>query len=103
MPFKTDKVALDTSFLRRNTKLLPCQKEMIVYWSSRGMSQRKFAAMFNISRRNIQFIINPESYKRNLQAREERGGSKRYYVKESHTKAIREHRRYKYITFKNSI
>jgi hypothetical protein len=103
MPFKTDKIALDTSFLKRSAKLLPCQKEMIVYWSNRGLSQRKLAAMFHCSRRSIIFIIRPEAHKRNLEARRERGGSKQYYNKEANTKSTREHRRYKYNTLKDSI
>jgi hypothetical protein len=37
----------------------------------------------------------PERHKKNLEYRKERGGSTIYYVKEKHTKAIREHRDYK--------
>jgi hypothetical protein len=95
MPRITDNIPIDCPFLRRNTKLLPCQKEMVVYWGKRGASQRQLARMFNVSRRLIQFILNPESHKKNLERRRELGGSKIYYKKEQHTKAIREHREYK--------
>ena len=81
--------------MKRSSKILPCQKEMIVYWGKQGLSQRKIASMFNVSRRLIQFILNPDLHKKNLDSRRQRGGSKIYYKKEKHTKAIREHRQYK--------
>lgn len=95
MPRITDTIPIDCPFLRKNTKLLPCQKEMVMYWGKQGASQRKIAKMFNVSRRLIQFILNPESHKKNLERRRELGGSKIYYKKDKHTKAIREHRQYK--------
>jgi hypothetical protein len=95
MPRITDTIPIDCPFLRKNTKLLPCQKEMVVYWGKRGASQRRLANMFNVSRRLIQFILNPDAHKKNLERRHERGGSKMYYKKDEHTKAIREHRQYK--------
>jgi len=95
MPRITDTIPIDCPFLRKNTKLLPCQKEMVMYWGKQGASQRRLAKMFNVSRRLIQFILNPESHKKNLERRRELGGSKIYYKKDKHTKAIREHRQYK--------
>ena len=95
MPRITDSIAIDCPFLKRSSKLLPCQKEMVIYWGSRGLGKNKIAKMFNVSKRLIQFIINPDSHKSNLERRKERGGSKIYYKKEQHTKAIREHREYK--------
>jgi hypothetical protein len=95
MPRITDTIPIDCPFLRKNTKLLPCQKEMIVYWGKRGTSQRQIAQMFSVSRRLIQFTLNPESHKKNLERRKKLGGSKIYYKKDKHTKAIREHRQYK--------
>ena len=95
MPFKTDKLALNDSFFKRSAKLLPCQKEMVLYWHNRGLSQRKLAKMFNVSRRLITFIIYPDKLKSNIERRNERGGSGVYYKKDKHTTAIREHRQYK--------
>ena len=51
--------------------------------------------MFHVSRRLIIFIIDPEKLKHNLDARRANGGSKIYYNKDVHTKAIKEHRDYK--------
>jgi len=95
MPSKIDKIIIDDAFLKKSAKLLPCQKEMIVYWNNRGSSQRKLASMFNVSRRLIQFILDPSKHQANLEARKERGGSKIYYKREKHTLAVKEHRKYK--------
>lgn len=99
MPYKTDKIAINDPFLDKRTKLLPCQKEMISFWRKRGFSQRQLARMFNVSRRLITFVIDPDKHEANLAKREERGGSSIYYKKGPHTKSIREHRRYKHQIF----
>lgn len=59
------------------------------------ISQRKLAKMFGVSRRLIVFVGNPESYEKNLKAREERGGSSIYYNKEKNTKTMKKYRQYK--------
>lgn len=58
-------------------------------------SQRQLAKEYNVSRRLIQFIGDPEKHQKNLLRREERGGSKQYYNKEKNTKTMREHRQRK--------
>jgi transposase len=95
MPRKTDGIKIGDSFLKRSSKLLPCQKEMVVYWSQRGHSTRQLASMFNVSRRLIQFIIDPDKHKANLERRKENGGSYAYYDKDYHSKKTKEHREYK--------
>jgi hypothetical protein len=60
-----------------------------------GLSSRKLAALFEVSRRTIQFICDPDKLAANKERREERGGWAQYYDKEANTSAIREHRRYK--------
>jgi transposase len=96
MPYKTEKMKLDSPFLDRRVKLLPCQKEMVVYWTNQGLSQRKLAKMFNVSRRLIQFIQDPKKKEKDLQNRADRGGSKVYYKGgEEWAKTMREHRAYK--------
>jgi len=97
MPYKTDKMKLNSPFLDRRTKLLPCQKEMVVYWTEKGLSQRKLAKMFNVSRRLITFIQDPKKKEKDLQNRAERGGSKIYYKGgEKWAETQRNHRRYKH-------
>jgi len=96
MPSKYDKIALNSPFIDRRIKLLPCQREMVLYWTDKGYSQRKIAAMFKVSRRLITMIQDPEKSKRNLEMRELRGGSKAYYKgKEEWAKTMREHRAHK--------
>jgi transposase len=96
MPYLTEKIPIDCPFLDRRTKLLPCQKERVLMLSKEGYSQRKLAAMFNVSRRLITFIIDPKKKERNYQCRLVNGGSSQYYVGgEEWAKTIKEHRTYK--------
>lgn len=59
------------------------------------ISQRKLAEMYGVSRRLIQFIGDPKKKERDLYLREQRGGSKIYYNKETWKDTMREHRQYK--------
>ena len=97
MPYKTEKLKLDSKFLDRRVKLLDCQKEMIVWWrNEKGLSQRKLADMFGVSRRTIQFILDPRKLEENKERREERGGSKQYYDKDKVKNYMKTHRKYKH-------
>jgi Mor family transcriptional regulator len=100
MPRLTDSIKIGDAFLKRSSKLLPCQKEMVGYLHNKGSSINSLAKMFKVSKRTIQFIIYPERLKKNVELRNERGGSSIYYQKEVHTKAIKEHREYKKQLFK---
>ena len=96
MPAKVDNQTIGDPFLDRRTKLLPCQKEMVVWWSkNKSLSSRQLAAMFNISRRTIQFILDPEKLIKNKEARNARGGSKVYYDRTENSESMRKHRAYK--------
>lgn len=103
MPYASEKHAIKDPFLDKRTKLLPCQKEMVIYWSNQGLSMRKIAAMFNCSKRLIQFIINPEAHKKNKQQREDRGGWRQYYNKEDHREAQKAHRKHKDNVYKKKV
>lgn len=104
MPYKTDTVKIDCPFFDRRTKLLPCQKEMMVHYSKLGYSQRKLASMFNVSRRLVTFIICPEKKVKDLQNRADRGGSAIYYKGgEEWAKTMRTHRKHKYSLLKNTL
>lgn len=95
MPYKyaTDKKHLPRDKDRR-IKLTDEQREDIRA-NPHGMSKRGLARHFNISRRLIDFIQNPEKVEANKQLRKERGGWKQYYNKEEHRETIKEHRQYK--------
>ncbi len=103
MPYKTEKIPYDDPFLEKMSKLLPCQKEMIHHYRNEGWSQRQLAAHFNVSRRQIQFILDPKKQEANYQKRLEKGGSKQYYDKEYNTKSVRESRNKKHKILKNTI
>lgn len=102
MPYKTEKISLETPFLKRSAKLLVCQKEMVKYWREKGESQNAIANRFKVSKRTIQFILDPEKLVQNKLRREERGGSSIYYNKEKHREAIKSLRKYKNQLFKKS-
>ena len=101
MPYKSEKEILGDPFFKKSAKLLPCQKEMCLYWYNTAASINSIARMFKVSKRLIQFILFPERHKKNLADRQDRGGSSIYYKKEMHTKAIKEHRQYKKQLFSN--
>lgn len=66
-----------------------------------GYSQRKLAAIFNVSRRLVTFVIDPDKKERDLANRERRGGTMVYYKGgDDWARQMREHRRYKYKLFK---
>lgn len=103
MPYKTERVYIDDPFLDRRTKLLPCQKEMVLYWSARGASQRQLARLFHVSRRLITFILDPAKKKRDLENRAARGGWKQYYDKGKNAEYQQVHRKYKHKILKDTI
>lgn len=103
MPHVTETMALKDPFLDRRRKLLPCQREMVVYWYKvQGAGIRAIARMFKVDRRLIQFILFPERHKRNLSLRQDRGGSKIYYDRVEHNEAAKVHRQHKYKALKDT-
>lgn len=96
MPYRTERLRLNSPFLDKRVKLLPCQREMVLYWTDRGLSQRKLAALFKVSRRLITFIQDPKKKERDLENRAARGGSATYYRGGTHWADImKRHRRRK--------
>ena len=97
MPYKfqTDKLLIPKEHDKR-IKLTQEDKELIKHlYETTDTSHRKLATQFGVSRRLIQFILDPEKQKANLQAREASGGSKQYYNKETHAKTMRAYRSHK--------
>lgn len=90
MPSPQDNIPLSDPFLDRRIKLLPCQKEMIVYWHAiANMSIVWIASRFNVSRRQVEFILFPERLEQNKAAREEKGGWELYYNKSAHRESVK--------------
>ena len=96
MPSKVDKVIIAGTPLDRRVKLLPDQKAEIKYrYEHEDISQRQLAREYDVDRRTIAFIVNPDSLEANLHQRKERGGSRQYYDKATNTFAVRKNREYK--------
>lgn len=102
MPYKSEKIKIEGTSFDRRIKLTLNDKEEIKRLSS-DHSQRYLAKMFNVSRRTIQFIIDPNKHIENLKRRAERGGSKQYYDRETQRNAIKDTRRYKNDLFKKEL
>lgn len=92
---KTDHKRIEDRFLKKSAKLIPCQKEMVLYWYKHGMTIAGISRLFKVSKRTIQFILFPERAEKNIELRQKRGGSKIYYEKEKHKIAMQKHRNYK--------
>ena len=96
MPFKSGKILIEKTSFDRRVKLTDEDKELIRKISKEeNLSQRELARKFNVSRRLIQYVLDPEKLTENKRIREERGGSKQYYDKEKHREYMKDHRRYK--------
>lgn len=94
MPRKSEKINIAGSKYDRRIKLTEEDKDRIR--SLKGtMSINAIAREYQVDKRTIQFILFPERLQRNIQLRQERGGSKLYYDKYKHREAIKEHRQYK--------
>ena len=95
MPYKCEKINIAGTEHDRRIKLFPEDKKIIRQLRKQGWSQRELAREFGVSRRLIQFIIDPKKKERDLELREQRGGSKAYYDKDKHRDYMKSHRHYK--------
>lgn len=71
------------------------KRDIVEMYAAGTISQRGLAKHFNVSRRLIQFVLDPDKQKNNIERRKERGGSKQYYDKNYNREKIKEHRHYK--------
>lgn len=97
MPYKSEKIKIEGTKLDRRRKLTEDQKDLIRWLrEEEGLSQRQLAAMFDVSRRLITFILDPEKEKRNKVIQKKHKMEGRYkYTKEQWAEVMREHRLYK--------
>jgi transposase len=103
MPYTTEKINIECPFLDKRVKLLPCQKEMVLHYRGEGWSQRALAKHFNVSRRLITFVIDPDKKRRDLENRAARGGHKVYYDREKNNTYMKSHRAKKHILLKDTV
>lgn len=110
MPYKSEKIKIEHTKHDRRIKLTQDEKELIIWLrEEEKLSQRTLASQFNVSRRTIQFVLDPKKLEENKKRREERGGSKKYYDKDLQKEYMKDHRQYKQklyvkgeINFKNN-
>lgn len=96
MPRKTDLKPIQCNFLDRRFKLLPCQRERMKWlYENSNMSYNQLAKKYGVSKRLIILCVNPESAEKVKAQYAEKQRDGRYYNREKHTIAIREHRQYK--------
>ena len=79
----------------RRRKLTEIQKDEIRALKDTGASKQDVAAQYGCDRRTVDFLWYPEKLKRNLQLKQERGGTKHYYNKEKHRQYMRAYRNHK--------
>ncbi len=94
MPYKSEKISIKNTKHDRRVKLTEEQRAEI-FKNKDGLSQRKLAAMYEVSRSLIRFILMPEKLLRTKELRALRGGWRQYYDRTKNSQAIREHRAYK--------
>lgn len=96
MPYICEKIKLPKEFDRR-VKLSDDQREEIREKYATGLySKRQLANEYCVSRRTIQFVCDPEKYKRSREQFKARQSDGRYKpTKEERARIMREHRRYK--------
>lgn len=96
MPYLSSKILIKNTKHDRRIKLKPSDKIRIrVLYKTGEYSQRKLAKKYNVSRRLIQFVLDPKKLEECKARRAESGGSKQYYDKEKWRKSMKEHRQYK--------
>lgn len=105
MPYKSEKIKIEGTKLDRRRKLTEDQKDYIRWLrEEEGLSQRKLAAMFGVSRRLITFILDPEKEKRSKERGKQLRKEGRYkYTKEQWAEVMKEHRHYKEQLHKDGI
>ena len=94
---KTDDIRINkiSSALDRRRKLTDTDRGDIKVFYELGYPIRRIAAMYEVDKRLIQFILFPERHALNLEHRKKRGGTKQYYDKDKWRETMRDHRAYK--------
>ena len=81
--------------LDRRIKLTEKEREEIKHLRTLGLSTYKLAANFGVSRRLIQFILDPTKRERCAEQYKENQKNGAYYKKERHTKYVQKCREHK--------
>lgn len=97
MPYKNEKPG---NYIKpkddRRRKLSEADKERVrELYKLPDWSQRRLAGEFGVSRRLIQFVIDPDKEARNKEAFAERQKDGRYYDRERHSEQVKQTRRHR--------
>lgn len=96
MPYKFESIPINNPKHDRRVKLTDEDRVKIVEEYKTGLiSQRKLAEKYGVSRRLIQFILNPEKHEIAKKQYRERQKDGRYYDREKHREYMRRHRQHK--------
>lgn len=102
MPYKSEKMSINNELLDRRVKLLSSQKiEIAELYKTGNYSLNGLAKQFNVSKKTIFNIVNPEKLEISKQQYKERRKDGRYYDKEVHRKAMQSYRKYKHTLYLN--
>lgn len=104
MPNKFDKMKIANKENDKRVKLTDEQKENIKSDYKTGLfSQRTLASKYNVSRRTITFILDPEKLKRQKELFKERQKDGRYYDKDKQREYMQKHRKHKKELYKKDL
>lgn len=104
MPYKFDNLPINNPKYDRRVKLTDEDKKNIREEYAKGtISQRGLAKKYNVSRRLIQFVLNPEKEDIAKKQFAERRKDGRYYNKEKHRNYMKNHRNYKKKLYKEGV
>lgn len=104
MPYKSEKIRLEGTSYDRRVKLSPDQKEYIRWLrEEEKLSYNQLAKRFGVSKRLINFICDPEAYKKHKERYKELRKDGRYYDREAHNESVKGMRRYKQELYVNNI
>ena len=96
MPYKSEKISIKGTQYDRRKKLNDVQRTKILELRKLGLSYRVIADRYDVSKRLIIFVCNPDIAERNRIANIERHREGRYKPsKEEWAATMREHRAYK--------
>lgn len=96
MPRKSDLLPINDRTLDKRIKLTDAQRvEIKNRYQVNVVSAQKLADEYKVSKRLIQFIVDPSKHEENLKRREERGGTMHYYDREKNKNYMKKHRDYK--------
>jgi hypothetical protein len=104
MPYKSEKIIIEGTNFDRRVKLDDYQKACIIEERKHsGLSYQKLANKYNVSKKLVMLICNPDLMAKNKAQFKERRKDGRYYDSEKNTIATREHRKYKHELFQKDL